>query len=118
MLIIGSVALTHHLPSHSRKIMDFDAIVTPDEFKAILSGFMANNQVADIAQFSRTCYAIKLKPGAHAHLIHEYNIAYPDESNALILEHCAGMEFASLDILYLLKMSHRYRKDSPHFKKT
>jgi hypothetical protein len=29
-----------------------------------------------------------------------------------------GTLVPSLDVLYLLKMSHRYKKDSPHFKKT
>jgi hypothetical protein len=58
----------------------------------------------------------------------EAEVAWPDsmaerlikfvESQSDNIVMANGTLVPSLDVLYLLKMSHRYKKDSPHFKKT
>jgi hypothetical protein len=48
----------------------------------------------------------------------EISLAWPGTTNELILQRMQGQAYASLDLLYMLKMSHRYLKDSPHFYKT
>lgn len=65
--------------------------------------------------------------------IYEFEVAWPDSCSEALLNiinrTCneavkdafgIGQEFLlpHLDVLYMLKMSHRYRKDSPHFLKT
>lgn len=50
----------------------------------------------------------------------EFAIAWPGTTNETILqlETSDGNKVASLDTLLLLKLSHRYKKNSPHFLKT
>lgn len=57
----------------------------------------------------------------------EAEVAWPDSDSERLLEICLneshpelheGMVVPSLDVLYMLKMSHRFRKNSPHFLKT
>lgn len=59
--------------------------------------------------------------------IYELEIAWPGSLSEELLELCkyeltncsmGGVRVPNLDILYMLKMSHRYRKNSPHFTKT
>lgn len=63
--------------------------------------------------------------------IYEFEVAWPDSNAEVLLDLIKDGEFyemdhtgevvltiPKLDILYMLKLSHRYRKDSPHFKKT
>lgn len=63
--------------------------------------------------------------------IYEFEVAWPESNSERLynlIRHECGLAVhddygnwfavASLDILYMLKMSHRYRKDSPHFLKT
>lgn len=134
MLITGSVALNTHLALNvwkdcapamtflkkGRIPKDLDAIVTPDEFKTILGGFMAEKKILDILQTAPNCYALKLRGTDIG--IHEYTIAYPGSSDALILEHSkvpeGTQDHVSLEVLLLMKMSHRYKRNSPHFAKT
>lgn len=139
MLIIGSVALQFYkgltdevdggplfpFSSSSYKVApkDFDAIVTPDEFKAILNGLMEEGKIADIMRSAPNCYALKLKPDCgEEYLIHEYTVAYPQDSNTRILAHSkvkpGERDYASLEVLLMMKMSHRFKKNSPHFTKT
>ena len=63
---------------------------------------------------------------AGAHI--EFDIAQPGDSTDLLIQYCKanpqslflnnGDFVAPVDVLYLLKMSHRYKKNSPHFFKT
>lgn len=58
----------------------------------------------------------------------EYDIAQPGDSTDQLIAYCkysehgkpsfGGSFIAPLDVLYLLKMSHRFKKNSPHFFKT
>lgn len=59
--------------------------------------------------------------------IYESEIAWPDSNSERLLKlikddpdtgYINGFMIPSLDVLYMLKMSHRYKKNSPHFLKT
>ncbi len=123
MLLIGSAALQYHTcGGDDRKPRDFDYIVTHEDLEA----------------FVKACPFDSLVPNAkgstlvgHRHgEIFEFEIAWPGTSGAAILEKIDrskllwGMDgdivqwSAPLNLLYLLKMSHRYLRNSPHFEKT
>ena len=93
MLIIGSLALSKFIPGIFPK--DVDVIVLPSEVET--------SQVV-----MENCFGVPL----------EITEAQPDSSDEDILKLHRGAGFASLDTLYWLKMSHRYKKDSVHFQKT
>lgn len=48
----------------------------------------------------------------------EVSIAWPGSTNEELLEYCKGKASAPLNVLYALKMSHRYLRNSPFFVKT
>lgn len=121
-IIIGSVALNHWFPN-TRPSADFDIICDYDDIKSIRydtkshicypindgkSFFMSNKdrriiecEVAwDNSMASKLVGFVKMFPDSIWKCeTSDYYIARPD-------------------FLYMLKMSHRYKKDSPHFLKT
>lgn len=107
MLLVGSHALNHWFPG-SRVARDVDYICTIDEYnawirknKGTLKGFWPTSEKNMVA------FA---KDGS----IYEFEIAWPDSTAENILKG----EVADPNTLLLLKTSHRYRKNSPHFHKT
>jgi hypothetical protein len=125
MILIGSVAASFCMPADLRETIDTDLVGTYDECCAYIK-----KQKAYIKAYypinSGKSYAIKFNTG----VIEEIEIAWENSRAAKFLEFMEtqprlawGMEQPSigipeLDVLYLLKMSHRYLKDSPHFLKT
>lgn len=122
MLLIGSHALQHHIQIN-RNPVDYDVICTFDEFQNWI-----NKQDKKII---KACYPankgkkIIVKTTTH---IFEFEIAWENNSAAELLEltdscttvipNLGSCNIASLDVLYTLKMSHRFKKNSPHFLKT
>jgi hypothetical protein len=110
MLLVGSHALLHHTCGGDPRIPnDTDYIATHDEAKAAIT---------------RTGFPIVYPNPKGTTLIArgvgqpvEFMIAWPGSSAEDILN-LEKSEVASLNTLYLLKMSHRYLKNSPHFEKT
>lgn len=120
MLIIGSQALRFHIPL-DREPKDYDIICTHDEFQ---------NWIKKIK--SDQCYPINngkkiiVKYGSS---IYEFEIAWEGTTARELWGRIArynqyvpglgwGCTIVDLDVLYTLKMSHRYKKNSPHFLKT
>lgn len=122
MLLIGSCALDHWFIV-GRPIKDYDFIATYEEFKTY---------VKDKSQFvsckpinSGKKFVLKSTSGS----MWEFEIAWPGTTAEELLSLDAGVpirpsladlpyKVANLNTLYALKMSHRYRKNSPHFLKT
>lgn len=120
MILIGSSALLFHTKLE-RKVGDIDYVATYDEAMQLRKDIGA-----------KVCYPIN--QGRSIFMKHEDNIiveveiAWPDsmaERLAQFVESQTDNKFCydgtivpSLDVLYLLKLSHRYKKDSPHFLKT
>lgn len=127
MLLIGSHALIHHFPNISRRPIDIDLIGTFDELGCLTAALKRVTRVESIP-LSASKTVLKCSDGR----IIEVELAWEETSGRKLLE-CdlfrddtlrfisvlpVPVITASLDELYTLKMSHRYLKDSPHFRKT
>lgn len=114
MLIIGSKAMQHHLGNIGREPMDIDYICSESDWEEAVAAHKFSAIVIERKGNKGHIYT-----GTQLHM--EFDIAQPDDSNSLLLGLQAVSPFASyasLDVLLLLKMSHRYKKNSPHFLKT
>lgn len=110
MLLIGSRALVANGIDIGRKPVDFDYIATYDEYKQ----FVKDNEPPVAYPSDGSHMVCKFKDGR----IFEFEIAWEDSSAADILALEGDREYASLAILRLLKESHKYKRNSPHFMKT
>lgn len=120
LIIIGSNALNFHR-SQWKRPNDFDAIAPYDDAVGFLK-----------AEGCNTIYPInggKTLFGQTRDMIYEVEIAWPDTTAAALLEQIENDQYSkveigtsaiipSIDLLYALKMSHRYLRNSPHFLKT
>lgn len=120
MVVIGSVALNYHVDGV--KPNDLDLIGTYDEAVEFRKKFQATtfypinggktifmrSEHGDICEFEIAW------PGSMA----EKFIEFAETEYNGFLDYSAGWFVPDLDVLYMLKMSHRYLKDSPHFLKT
>ena len=127
MLVIGSRALAHHIPDLDlSKTKDIDVICTAEEMMAVVS----NNPL--IKSFRPCVGDHKWIAFFHNGNIVEFELAVPGNSaNQILLiswqngEASIGCDgsigdalIAPLHLLYIIKMSHRFKKNSPHFLKT
>lgn len=120
MIVIGSRALAYHIEGVEPK--DLDLVGTYDEivefrkkFKAVT--FYPINSGRSIYMRNAEgliCEAEVAWPGSRA----EKFIEFAENEYRAFLDTENGWWVPCLDLLYLLKMSHRYLKDSPHFLKT
>lgn len=119
MLLVGSKALNHWMcGGNDRKPRDTDYICTHNEAKHYISVHMPDRVEHNAKGTTLVCHK-------NGELPTELMIAWEGSTNDKILGleemsrgGFAGNIVASLNILYLMKMSHRYLKNSPHFKKT
>lgn len=109
MLIIGSVALQHHLPALlDRRPRDIDVICTWEEFEERSKNAPIKYPV------SENKWILK-----YPDEIWECEIAWSDSTGRELLDrHNGDSEYATPEELLALKLSHRYLKNSPHFSKT
>lgn len=119
MIIIGSQAIKFHVPDW-REPFDTDIVATYEEAE----------------EYRKRCKPLTFYPidsGKSFYMktsdghITEIEIAWEGSRAEKLIEfvknesdtkEVGGFLWPSLDVLYMLKMSHRYLKDSPHFKKT
>lgn len=112
MLIIGSQAMAHHFPEAGIVPNDTDIIGTMDEFRTWSRGF-AKGDIILCKPLSADKMHVRTKDGHN----YEFEIATAGSSSYdLWMYEFDG--YASLEVLLLLKLSHRYRRNSPHFLKT
>lgn len=124
MLVVGSAALKYHRGFEARQVNDIDLIVFPDELPELVK-FQKPSKVEVVDESHlvlRDCNNAGFKAmWQPTHNLVEVEIAWPGSVAERILGNVSWRgtyELASLDCLYSLKMSHRYRKNSPHFEKT
>lgn len=128
MILVGSRALEilvrHMGKDFYRPCVDLDYLCTEAEWKAQVKLF-AGDELVELVERNGNKGHVKMVAGAHI----EYDIAQPGDSTDQLIQYCEnlgndlittypGDRIAPLDVLYLLKMSHRYKKNSPHFFKT
>lgn len=124
MLVIGSHALRQHDLDTGRKPLDIDLIGTFTELGELTKRIRSVGHRVNSIPVSPNKTVLRVDDGR----IIEFELAWPGTPAAEIvetnwsvsLEGLAGMlaYVPSLDVLYTLKMSHRYLKNSPHFLKT
>lgn len=127
MIMIGSRALEMQLKRQDKELyrpcVDLDYLCTEREWQ-IQSVIHAHDELVELVERTGNKGHVKMVAGAHL----EYDIAQPGDSTDLLIQYCKanpqslflnnGDFVAPVDVLYLLKMSHRYKKNSPHFFKT
>lgn len=141
MLLIGSRALSYHLNGNFGSGKDWDFICTREWFKNIISGTLNSGQrILKLMYVDGTNHAyVIFKNGTIIEASFMDDIGGVAESDAAVFEyerktnkqlvevfhdsltsyvHHPLIRVASPDTLYMLKMSHRFKKDTPHFAKT
>lgn len=117
MIVIGSHAAHLHHPELWPNPTDLDVVLEYDEFL----GFVEEREIA-VVPVSKN----KFVGEWHGKMI-EFDIAWPGSSNAMLIERVNGsvreihgvmMLVPDMDWLFMLKASHRYKKDDVHFEKT
>lgn len=123
MLLIGSQALKRVAPElMEREPKDFDLIATHAEFKEFVKRNNFDMVVPQSAGSKMICRGPRMLPV-------EVEIAWPGTSAEMLLNLIEGEEVfvetinsnvkvAPLNVLFALKASHRYKKNSVHFLKT
>ena len=131
LALLGSHALNHY--EHTRTPMDYDFLGTYEDIQDYIKQLDKRERILqNIPTDGGKKIVVKTDNN-----IFEFEIAWPDSDSEQLLHIIKNGEWVwkridnvigpsypivitipSLDILYMLKMSHRYRKDSPHFKKT
>uniref|UniRef100_A0AAU6VZH4 Uncharacterized protein n=2 Tax=unclassified bacterial viruses TaxID=12333 RepID=A0AAU6VZH4_9VIRU len=121
MLLIGSRALVANNPELEgvRKCVDWDYICTIEQFTAWHKAHKGELQFAVPTEGGKY-YHCRGKDGMN----YEFEIAWEGTSALKLLE-SYSLQYQGLEAspainedLYLIKMSHRYKRNSPHFLKT
>ena len=115
MLTIGSQALINCGVKLNRKSKDTDYIATYGEYSAWIDTHKRYlEKYYPIS--SNKFIAVDLPTHSGYRHIHEFEIAWPGSTGESLLEMCSGT--AQPEVCLVLKLSHRYIKNSPHFLKT
>lgn len=115
-LLVGSRALEKHYPTKLVLSIDWDYISTPDDIDTIIEQHGKYTSRFNTPEKVIVFYGTRSNPKK----ILEIEIAkYGSTGDALLrIEKANKNHIASPEALLLLKMSHRYLKNSPHFEKT
>lgn len=127
MVIVGSRALEMQLKRQGKEFyrpcLDLDFLCTEEEWATEAARY-SQDKFTELVERKENKGHVKMVAGAHL----EFDIAQPGDSTETLIQYCKASsksmflsngDFAApLDVLYLLKMSHRYKKNSPHFHKT
>ncbi len=115
MLIIGSQALAYwgYLPE-GREPRDTDIICTFEDFRKTAKELEQAAGLDLCVPLSDSKWHIRTKDGWNW----EFEIAWEGSTGAELLEIHGALRYATPATVLALKLSHRYKKNSPHFYKT
>lgn len=115
VLLIGSRALIENNPNLEsiRPCSDWDYIATLDQVTDWIKQNKANLKFA-IPRDGGKYYHCRLNDGTN----YEFELAWEGTSAKMLLDSYVSNSTAIDDDLYLIKMCHRYKKNSVHFMKT
>lgn len=127
MIMVGSRGLEIQLEREGKQFyrpcLDLDFLCTEKEWGIAFIRYTFEEGVELVERTGNKGH-VKLTDGTHI----EFDIAQPGDSTDILIQYCKaspqsmflnnGDFVAPVDVLYLLKMSHRYKKNSPHFFKT
>lgn len=121
LLVVGSQALRAHNVEVVRTILDIDIIATKEDIGESLIDIKPIK--VQVSEDANHIYAF-----TDDNLVHEYEVAWDDSTANELLEiikenpHLAiesgGLHYAHPSVILALKLSHRYKKNSRHFRKT
>lgn len=122
-LVIGSVAMNRALGFTYSNPQDIDLIVRPQELQNLESVY---GKYTSKWNLSDTRSVLVYGTRSNPRRIIEVEFAYPASNAEWILDYAEDnledfegeFVYADINLLYMFKMSHRYLKNSPHFKKT
>lgn len=119
MLIIGSAAMHHWFPESREPALDTDYIATTEEIKEFVAARVEDRTLLSAEPLSDDSFLVRTVEGGKAKL-HEFRIAWPGTTDAELLktERVFNNKYAYPEVLFILKLSHKYKKNSPHFLKT
>ncbi|AZU98059.1 hypothetical protein SEPL_310 [Salmonella phage SE_PL] len=113
MLVIGSQAFRKFKPNIVPK--DLDYMCTNDELDEQIKYFSTYKNFELVTRTETYCH-LKFN-----NMNYEFYIAKDNNSTEQLLRYCNAIGtdvYAPLDVLYAIKLSHRYLRNSPHFIKT
>lgn len=127
MIMVGSRALEMQLKRMGKEFyrpcLDLDFLCTEKDWQIQFIRY-THEEGVELVERTGNKGHVKLGDGTHI----EFDIAQPGDSTDLLIQYCKtnphslflnnGDFIAPVNVLYLLKMSHRYKKNSPHFFKT
>jgi len=120
MIIIGSKALARLGIPPSRPFSDTDYIMTYEEFEEFQKAQECHSREEWVSCFPLSDNKWKLQ-GRNKRIV-EVEIAWPGSSGAMILDYVKSQNltscYAPANVCLMLKLSHRFLKNSPHFMKT
>lgn len=118
MIIVGSTAINLNIHKTYREPKDTDYLCTLKEWQKMCDLYQSS---AKVIEFIGNKGHIQKDNGFHL----EFEITSGKDSTADLIKYCSKTkskadiaDVAPLEVLLLLKMSHRYKKNSPHFFKT
>lgn len=132
MLCVGSTALAFYKISLNREPKDIDLICTDEQYKDRIKGFMSygyrvmgleNKPNTKVAFLQNTSTAtIKIVEASLWRLDEHYKVGSDswlfDNLSGDYWEMFNGVRYVTPSVVLMMKLSHRYKKDSVHFHKT
>jgi len=121
-VVIGSEALYMWGFPLGRKPKDCDYIGTFEAYQEFVK--INKHKIRECYPLSSDVFVIKFKKGLDNHDIVEFQIAWEGSNSEELLRilsengYLVSGYFVSPAVVLALKLSHRYKKNSPHFKKT
>lgn len=121
-VVIGSVALEMNGAGLGRKASDCDYIGTFESYQEFVS--VNKHKMVECYPLSNDVFVIKFKKGVNLYDIVEFQIAWKGSNSYELLEilsvcpQLMSGSFVMPEVVLALKLSHRYKKNSVHFKKT
>jgi len=110
MILTGSHALAKYIDI-GREPKDIDYLCSYDEYEAFVYFNESKIVHKGDTKFGHFVIMLGSKPI-------EFDIAEKSESSKILYDAYKGREALPLHVLYAMKMSHRYLRNSPHFLKT
>lgn len=125
--IIGSAALARAIP-YASKVNDLDLVCSYQAWQALVKAHRYAGLIKSTYPLSEDKFVlfttdgriieadVWYEEGEHTHALHKL---IAENSVSEYFPNTGDIcHYANKDILYMLKMSHRYKKNSPHFLKT
>ena len=124
MLLIGSAAL--HAWGHGREPVDLDYIATLDEYNTEARRAREEGDLVTAQPLKEDLFLLVRRSDPRPR---EFEIAWSGTTGEELLSLCRehrrlaerrddGLLVVAPDVVYTLKLSHRYLRNSPHFRKT